>query len=89
MAAILFFILAGVHFFLFPRHSCLSISGVLKCFLFFQGFVHLLGEDRPSILQAVYELYDLETVEPTPEDVKQCRFIFIGKFYVYFIYYNC
>lgn len=52
---------------------------ILKCFFSFQGIVHLLGEDRPSILQAVYELYDLEAVEPTTENTKQCRFIFIGK----------
>lgn len=44
-----------------------------------KGIVSIEGETQPVIVQAVYDLYDLETVKSeseTPEN--NCRFIFIG-----------
>lgn len=51
----------------------------------FQGIVSVKNECRPVIVQAVYDLYDLESVETEGETVDNSRFIFIGEREYFFL----
>ena len=49
----------------------------------FKGIVSIKDESHPVIVQAVYDLYDIETIENEKEAIDGTRFIFIGKFFVF------